>query len=51
MAIDPVCNMEVDEKNPAGTSVYKRKSYFFCSAVCKEKFDKDPQKYSGEGKK
>jgi YHS domain-containing protein len=37
MAIDPVCNMEVDEKT--GLSGEKDgKTYYFCSPGCKEKF-------------
>lgn len=46
MAIDPVCKMTVDEKNPAGgTSEYKGKKYFFCAMGCKKVFDKNPEKY------
>jgi len=42
---DPVCGMDVDEKTSAGTSVYKGKKYYFCSAGCKAAFDKEPDKY------
>ena len=45
MAKDPVCNMQVDEKNAAGSTLYKGITYFFCAKGCKEKFDKDPEKY------
>ncbi|MBI5188661.1 MAG: YHS domain-containing protein [Nitrospirae bacterium] len=45
MAKDPVCNMDVDEKKAAATSVYKGKAYYFCAKGCKERFDKDPEKY------
>lgn len=45
MAKDPVCNMNVDEKKAAATSVYKGKTYYFCAKGCKERFDKDPEKY------
>ncbi|MFH1714810.1 MAG: permease [Elusimicrobiota bacterium] len=39
MAIDPICGMNVDEKN--GNSItYKDKSYYFCSQQCLEKFKK-----------
>lgn len=51
LAKDPVCNMDVDEKKAAGTSGYKGKTYYFCSKMCKEKFDKDPEKFlTKEGK-
>lgn len=51
MAKDPVCNMEVDEKKAAATSVYKGKIYYFCVKGCKERFDKDPEKFITEEKK
>jgi YHS domain-containing protein len=46
MAIDPVCAMTVDEKNPpGGSSEYKGQKYYFCSRGCKVAFDKNPEKY------
>lgn len=41
----PVCHMNVDESKAAATSVYKGKNYYFCAKGCKEKFDKEPEKY------
>ena len=48
MPIDPVCGMEVEEKEAAGSSTYKGVVYYFCSQHCKEEFDKDPEKYLKE---
>ena len=48
MAMDPVCGMEVDPANAAGTSEYKSVTYYFCNPGCKETFDKDPEKYVGK---
>jgi len=45
MAIDPVCGMDVDEKDAAGKSEYKGQTYYFCSLGCKKAFDADPEKY------
>jgi YHS domain-containing protein len=45
MAKDPVCGMEVDERNPPAVSEYKGKKYYFCNKACKIEFDKDPEKY------
>jgi YHS domain-containing protein len=45
MAIDPVCKMKVDEAKAAGTSEYQGKTYYFCAASCKRKFDENPDKY------
>lgn len=39
--IDPVCGMEVDAENPAAVSSYKGKEYYFCSAMCREVFDRE----------
>jgi Cu+-exporting ATPase len=45
MAQDPICQMSVDEDKAAATSEYKGKTYYFCSVGCKERFDKEPEKY------
>ena len=46
---DPVCGMQVEEGRAAGTSEHGGQTYYFCSAGCKQKFDSDPEKYSGGG--
>ena len=48
MAKDPVCGMDVDEKNAAAKSDYKGKTYYFCAPGCKVAFDKEPEKYLGK---
>jgi Cu+-exporting ATPase len=45
VAVDPVCKMQVEEGKAAGTSEYDGKTYYFCAAVCKRKFDADPKAY------
>ncbi|MCH7619946.1 MAG: heavy metal translocating P-type ATPase [Candidatus Marinimicrobia bacterium] len=45
MAIDPVCQMEVEPENAAGSSEQMGQTVYFCSDFCKEVFDKDPEKY------
>ena len=45
MAKDPVCGMMVDEKTAAGKSEYQGKTYYFCAAICKTKFDANPGNY------
>lgn len=42
--VDVVCKMKV-EKTVIDTSVYKGKTYYFCSPYCKTEFDKNPEKY------
>ena len=45
MVKDPVCGMQVDEKEAAGRSTYKGEDYFFCAVSCKKSFDADPPRY------
>ena len=45
--IDPVCGMTVDPDHAEYRSFEKGETYYFCSASCKETFDKDPSKYIG----
>ncbi|MSQ11621.1 MAG: YHS domain-containing protein [Dehalococcoidia bacterium] len=46
MAVDPVCKMQVDEKNPpGGKAAYRGKSYYFCAPGCRKSFEKSPEKY------
>lgn len=49
MAVDPVCNMEVDEATAQWTSEYRGQMYYFCAPGCKKSFDDDPERYLGEG--
>ena len=51
MAKDPVCNMNVDEAKAAAESVYRGVTYYFCAKTCKEKFDKEPEKFINKDKK
>ena len=44
-AIDPVCGMSVDPEHAEYRSFQKGDTYYFCSAGCKETFDRDPAKY------
>jgi len=45
MVLDVVCNMEVNEKTAKWRSEYKGKTYYFCAPMCKQKFDRNPEKY------
>jgi YHS domain-containing protein len=45
MAIDPVCQMTVDESTAKFTSVYKGTKYFFCAPGCKKAFEANPEQY------
>jgi YHS domain-containing protein len=42
---DPVCGMSVGEPPAGGTSEYQGTTYYFCSAGCKSRFDRSPERY------
>ena len=46
METDVVCGMQIDPSKAAGTSQYNGKTYYFCSASCKAKFDANPKRYA-----
>ena len=48
---DVVCGMVVDTTNTQFKLMYQGQTYYFCSAGCKQAFDKNPEKYvkSGQG--
>ncbi len=46
---DPVCGMDIDPKTATQKSEYQGQTYYFCSPGCKRAFDKEPQKYLGQG--
>ena len=48
---DPVCGMTIDREKAAGTSEYQGETYYFCSPVCKEKFDAHPAQFAASEKK
>ena len=46
MAKDPVCQMEVYERDAEDTSQYRGRTFYFCSTACREQFDQDPEQYA-----
>lgn len=47
---DPVCGMDVDPSNAAGTVEHAGQKYYFCSESCVTKFKADPNKHLGSKK-
>lgn len=43
---DPVCGMKLKASEAKFKSDYKGKTYYFCSEVCKAKFDREPEKFA-----
>ena len=48
MTTDPVCGMDVDPTAAAGKTVYRGRTYYFCSASCKQEFDDSPEEFARE---
>jgi xanthine dehydrogenase accessory factor len=44
-AKDPICGMMVEIATARYTSIYEDETYYFCCAHCKQKFDKESEKY------
>ena len=49
-AKDPVCGMTVDRNAGNPTSLYAGRTWFFCGAHCKARFDADPQSFSSRSR-
>ena len=47
MVKDPVCGMDVKPEKAAGKSEYGGKTYYFCCASYKQRFDRNPQAFAG----
>jgi Cu+-exporting ATPase len=45
MVKDPVCDMALDEQKAIHKSDHKGHPYYFCSAMCKALFAKEPERY------
>lgn len=42
---DPVCGMNVEESEAAGTSQFEGRTYYFCNRACKTTFDQNPRRF------
>ena len=45
MGLDPVCGMEVNPASAEAQSEYGGQTFYFCSAKCKEAFERNPDRY------
>ena len=50
MAVDPVCKMTVEPAKAAAQSKYQGETYYFCAVGCKQKFDREPDRYLAGGR-
>jgi YHS domain-containing protein len=44
--IDPVCNMQIEEKEAVGQTEYKARNDYFCSLECQQNFEKSPEQFA-----
>ncbi len=44
--LDPVCQMMIDPRTAAGRSDYDGKTFYFCAAGCKHRFDAEPERFA-----
>ena len=45
---DPVCGKKIFVIKAYQTVIYDGRKYFFCSKICKLKFEKDPEEYANQ---
>ena len=50
LATDPVCGMKVDPHTAKHRAEHGGRTFYFCSAGCRAKFEADPNKYLKPGK-
>jgi Cu+-exporting ATPase len=43
---DVVCGMAISPEDTAAKMDYQGKTYYFCSAACRDKFMAEPEKYA-----
>jgi P-type Cu+ transporter len=45
MVTDPVCGMQIEPDDAAGTAEHEGTTYYFCSQACLDAFEADPTAY------
>jgi Cu+-exporting ATPase len=45
---DPVCGMKLDSEKAAAREVWKGQTYYFCSDLCRQKFQATPERCAKE---
>ncbi len=48
MQVDPVCGMQLDPARAAAQVEYRGRQIYFCSPGCRDRFQLDPDRYSGD---
>ncbi len=45
---DPVCGMQIEEREAAGQAEYEGRTYYFCSSACQRKFEANPAEFTNQ---
>jgi Cu+-exporting ATPase len=45
---DPVCGMVVSRLTAPSSCEHGGKTYYFCADACRDKFEAEPEKYTGK---
>lgn len=48
MEMDAVCGKQIDSSSAAGQLEFEGQTYYFCSIVCRIKFEENPKQYAGD---
>lgn len=48
--VDPVCMMDLKDMHGKFAYEFEDETYYFCSALCKDRFVKEPEKYAKKAK-
>jgi Cu+-exporting ATPase len=48
MVKDVVCGVQVDESSVTDSTHYGGRTFYFCSAACRKRFDRKPEAYANE---
>jgi Cu+-exporting ATPase len=46
MTTDPVCGMKIEEASAHAELEHEGTPYYFCSDICREKFERHPERYA-----
>jgi Cu+-exporting ATPase len=45
---DPVCGVQIDSAKAEATETFQGRTYYFCSASCRDNFRRAPERYAKE---
>jgi Cu+-exporting ATPase len=46
MVKDPVCGMQVEERQAKASAQHQGRTFYFCSTECREQFQQEPDRYA-----